>query len=214
MRITALERGARRRRFQLYVDGEFTLTVSPDVCLQFRLRTGDAISPEKLEAVREAEDKHVAMTSALRLLSYRRRSEREIRERLMKKGVSADVCESTITRLRETGLIDDEAFARAFVESRNRTSPRSRRMIAVELGARGIQTSIVNETASEVDEADAAYRAAAKRARSLKDAPFPDFRRRIGDFLLRRGFEFEVAAEAAMRLWNETRGEVAGGGGR
>lgn len=207
MRITALDKQSRRSTYELQIDGEAAFAVSPDIRLQFGLRAGDEISHERLIAVREAEERHVAMKSALRLLSYRPRSERELRERLAKKSVSEQIRDATIARLRENGLIDDDAYARTFVEGRDRTSPRGRRLLTAELRTKGVSKPIAEEATSDVDERQAAYRAAARRARSLAKVPFADFRRRLGDFLVRRGFDYETAGETVSRVWTETRGE-------
>lgn len=204
MRITALDRQPRRRNFKLQIDGEQPLSLSPDVCVQFGLRAGDEISDERLSAVREAEERHAAMKSALRLLSYRPRSEREIRDRLTKKGVRQEVRDATLARLREIGLIDDEAYARAFVESRGRASPRARRLIASELRTKGVGRQVADEAAADLDEREAAHRAAARRARSLTRVSFAEFRRRLGDFLVRRGFDYEMAEETVSQIWTET----------
>lgn len=208
MRITALDRQPRRRSLQLQIDGEPAFSLSPDVCVQFGLRTGDEITSERLLAVREAEERHSAMKSALRLLSYRPRSEREIKDRLAKKGIAPQIRDATVGRLRETGLIDDEAYARTFVESRGRTSPRGRRLIAAELRAKGVSKPIAEEASVDIDEPEAAYRAAVRRARSLTKVSLTDFRRRVGDFLVRRGFGYEIAGETVSRLWAETRGDA------
>ena len=206
MRITAIEPARRRQTFEIHVDGEPACTVDAEVCLQFGLRAGDAITPAKLAAVRDAEDRRAAMAAALRLLSYRPRSERELRDRLAQKGFTPETRDATVARLRDNGLLDDRAFATHFTESRDRSSPRSARLIAAELLAKGVRQPVARETASRIDDDDAAYRAAARRARSLASLPFPDFRRRVGDFLLRRGFSYDIAAGAVSRLWAELNG--------
>lgn len=208
MRITALDRKPRKQSYDLQIDGEAAFAVSSDIRVQFGLRAGDEITNERLNAVRDAEEKHVAMKSALHLLSYGPRSERELRDRLAKKSVRPEVRDETVARLRETGLIDDESYARTFVERRDRTSPRGRRLIGAELRTKGVSRPVADEATAEIDEKQAAYRAASRRARSLTKLPFADFRRRLGDFLVRRGFDYETAAETVSRLWSETRGEA------
>lgn len=211
MRITALERKPRRRSIDLYVDGEKALSLSADVCLQFGLSSGQEITPEDLAAIRRAESDHKAMASALRLLSYRQRSEREIRERLARKGVTADTVDLVVERLRGSGLLDDTAFAASFAESRDRTSPRSRRLIAAELQAKGVNGSVAEQSAEAIDEADAAYRAGSRRVKTLAGATEAEFRRRLGDFLLRRGFEYEMVEGTVRRLWREVEEAAADG---
>lgn len=209
MRITSLERRPRRSTLDLYIDDELALTLSRDTCVTFDLRAGAEISAEELTRVREAEAKHVAMKSALRLLAYSPRSEHELRDRLAKKGISGEIRDATIGRLRETGLVNDAEYARSFVESRNRTRPRGRRLLAAELRAKGVDVELADESASACDDADAAYRAGARRARSLSKQDHESFRRRLGNFLLQRGFDFEMSSRTVSRLWAEVNGEAA-----
>ncbi len=203
MRITALDRNARRQTLDLYIDDELALKVSHDTCVTFGLREGAEITSDQLSAVGDAEARHTAMKSALRLLSYRARSEREVRDRLNKKGIAADVRDSTIGRLREIGLLNDAEFAQSFVERRDRTSPRGRRLIVAELRSKGIESRHADEAAATLDDADAAYRAGLRRARSMSKLSPKDFRRRLGNFLVQRGFQFETASRTVSQLWTE-----------
>ena len=204
MRITSLERRPRRSTLDLYVDDELALTLSHDTCVTFDLRAGQKISQERLTTVREAEATHIAMKSALRLLAYTPRSEHELRDRLGKRGITVEACEATIGRLREVGLLNDEEYARSFVESRNRTSPRGRRLVAAELRSKGVDAKLADESAFTLSDADAAYRAGARRARSLLKLDHQKFRRRLGNFLMQRGFDFETSSQTVSRLWAET----------
>jgi regulatory protein len=160
-----------------------------------------------LKALEEAEARHSAMATALRLLAYRPRSEKEMRDALSRRRVEPAVLAETMTRLRDLRLLDDADFARSYVDLRDRTSPRGRRLLRSELIARGIDRTATDSPLANIDEADAAYRAASRRARSLSGQAYPDFRRRLGDHLLRRGFGYEVAQATVQRLWAETRGE-------
>lgn len=209
MRITALQPQA-RKRVAVHLDGVPALALSSDVCARFGLRTGDEISAGGLAQLQAAEVRHSALASALRLLSYRPRTEGEMRDRLTRKGVAPDVVESVIVRLRELRLLDDAAFSRSWVENRNLSSPRGRRLIVSELRAKRIGRRLADSSVAAVDEEDAAYRACARRARSLAGLPWRDFRRRLGDFLLRRGFEYETARAAIARTWGEMNGKQPG----
>lgn len=203
MRITAIERQPRRRRLNIHLDGRFALALSPEVLTDAGLHLGDSLTAADLDRLRESEARHSALASALRLLSYRPRSEAELRQRLARRGVPPPVIDDTIGHLRELGLADDEAFARSWVDSRQRTSPRSRRLLAMELGSKGVARQIGLDSLSAVDDGDAAYRAAARRAGPLASLPYTDFRRRLGAFLLRRGFDYETVRTTVARLWEE-----------
>lgn len=203
MRITALDRKGHRQTLDLYIDDELAFEITLETCATFGLREGTEISPDELDAVREADAKHVAMKSAIRLLSYRSRSEREIRDRLSKKGVASDALDATIGRLREVGLLNDAEFAQSFAERRDRTSPRGRRLIVAELRSKGVDSQHADEAAATLDDADAAYRAGQRRARSMGGLSANDFRRRLGNFLTRRGFDFQTASQTVSKLWIE-----------
>ena len=210
MRVTALERKPGGKRVELHLDGEPATALSAEVCLRFGLRVGDELTDAILDDLRDAETRHRALASALRLLSYRPRSEAELRGRLAQKTVAATVIEETIGRLRGAGLLNDEEFARSWVDSRDRTSPRSRRLISSELRAKGVDAGLAAQSVAGADDQDAAYRAAVRRARSRQALPYVEFRRRLGGFLLRRGFEYEVVKRVVARLWQENAGEGTG----
>jgi regulatory protein len=156
-----------------------------------------------LEEVRRAQARHRALESALRLLSYRPRSEAEIRTRLQRAGLPEDAAEETVERLRGAGLIDDESFARDWVDGRQGHSPRGRRLLASELRSRGIDRRILEGAVAGVDDFESAYRAAERRAAGLKSLPYQQFRQRLSGFLLRRGFDYETVRKTVARLWEE-----------
>ncbi|MFQ5471869.1 MAG: regulatory protein RecX, partial [Dehalococcoidia bacterium] len=87
--------------------------------------------------------------------------------------------------------------------------PRGRRLLAAELRAKGVDVELADESASACDDADAAYRAGARRAWSLSKQDHESFRRRLGNFLLQRGFDFEMSSRTVSRLWAEVNGEAA-----
>ncbi|MCI0832565.1 MAG: RecX family transcriptional regulator, partial [Chloroflexi bacterium] len=157
-----------------------------------------------------AEARHTAMTAALRLLSYRQRSEREMRDALRLRRIPEAIAGETLDRLRQLRLLDDQAFAEAWTESRQRNSPRGRRMLLAELAQKGIEREVAQASVAALDEEAAALRAGGKRARTLGGREFREFRRRLGDFLARRGFGYDVCEAAIKQLW----AEVGDSGGR
>lgn len=203
MRVTALERQSRHKAVKVYLDGGAPLVMSLEICLQFHLRVGDELSDARVAEIKDVQSRHAALQSALRLLTYRPRSGAELRDRLAQKGVVEGVLEATISRVRELRLIDDEAFARRHVDSRDRMSPRGRRLVASELRAKGIERGIAAQSVATLVDDDAAYRAATRRAIPLAASTYTQFRRRLTDFLLRRGFDHEVTRAVVARIWEE-----------
>ena len=148
-----------------------------------------------------------AMDLALRYLSYRPRSESEVRARLNRYGYEDDVIARTLDRLRGLGLIDDASFAVFWKENRASFNPRSSRLVAQELRQKGVSSEIIAETVETLDNEAEAYRAGYKKAHSLKRADYYGFRTKLGAFLHRRGFGCEVIRVVVERLWREKEGE-------
>jgi regulatory protein len=213
MMVTAVERIARRRvRVQVYVDGVAALDLPAAVARAEGLAPGRAIECGDVEALAAKEQRRLAMTTAAAMLARRPRSEREIRRRLAQRKVEAGVINETIERLRAVRLIDDAAFAQSWTESRDRTSPRGRRLLVQELRTAGVDAAVATEAVADVDDADAAYRLASSRMRSLAALDREAFRSRLGGFLQRRGFGWDVVRRTVEQCWGEIGGENADAG--
>ena len=159
-------------------------------------------SIEQVRAERsEITDPTLVLEAALRFLEARQRSSAEVRRRLLLHGYRADLVETSIERLTELGMIDDAAFARAWVESRDRARPRGERALRQELARKGIDRAIRDETLAERDvdrpdaDEDAARRLLERHASAL--ALVPDLRarrQRAFALLARHGFDSELCA--------------------
>ena len=210
MRVSAIERPPRKRRYDVRIDDARVVSLSRDVLATANLRVGQELDEQRVAELEAAEARHNAMSSALRLLSYRPRSEREMRDAMRSRRIPDAIAGETLGRLKELRLLDDRAFAETWAESRQRNSPRSRRMILAELAQKGVEREVAQESVAAIDEEDAAVRAGRKRSLTLRSCEFRDFRRRLGDFLARRGFGYDVCDTAIKRLW----AEVSASGGQ
>ncbi len=143
------------------------------------------------------------LDTALRYLSYRPRSEWEIRKYLEKRGVSPSSVGAVLLSLREQGLLNDVAFAEFWKTNRESFSPRSQAMLRSELRRKGIAQDIIAEVIQEVDEEASAYEAAQKKARRFAGSDYDSFRRGVAAFLRQRGFNHEVSQQTINHLWKE-----------
>ncbi len=210
MIITAINpKPHRRNRVDVYVDGELAFDLARDTVSKRELRPGRPIDRAEIDAIVAADARRSALDTAAAMLAHRPRSEREIRRRLAQRKCDPVLIDETVERLRGMKLIDDAEFARAWAESRDRSSPRGRRLIAGELRAYGVTAAVADEAAATVSEADAAYRVAAKRMRSLTGADYRAFRDRLGSHLQRRGFAWDVVRSTVERCWSESGGAPA-----
>jgi regulatory protein len=201
-KITALIVQKRNKeRVNVYIDGEFAFGLA--LIEAIRLHKGQELTDAEIERLRGLDEIEVAHEAALKFLSYRPRSVAEVRKRLQEKDLSAEAVEAVLGRLQEAHLLDDQAFARYWVENREQFEPRSARALRFELRRKGVPDGDISASLEELDEEDAAYRAARAQARRLNSLDIQNFRKRLGDFLLRRGFGYEVIKHAVNRLWEE-----------
>ena len=143
-----------------------------------------------------------ALGRALNLISYRQRTEAELRRRLSEKA-APDVVDIAVERLKEQGLIDDAKYAREWSDSRSRRSPRSSRLIIRELVSKGVAPSLAESSVEELDDEDTALDAASRFARRLSDTDYEQFHRRLWGHLQRRGYGAGVSRRVISRLWQQ-----------
>jgi regulatory protein len=143
------------------------------------------------------------LDAAYYYLSYRPRSEGEIRQWLRKRGFPAEVTETAIAKLREQNLSDDLAFAQFWKDNRLSFRPKSKRLIKRELRDKKVATEIIEQVTQDIDDEEIAYKLGSSRLPALTHLDYPDFYRRISSYLTYRGFNYEVIKRTASLLWQE-----------
>ena len=114
-----------RERVNVYLDGEFAFGLPLSEAA--RLRRGQFLSDEDIERLKAMDAYARARDAALRYLASRPRSEAEVRQYLARKGFDDPTVNRVIGRLHEWGYLDDEAFARSWVQDRERFRPQGHR---------------------------------------------------------------------------------------
>lgn len=195
-------------RYNLFLDGEFVAGLALDVIARHGLRVGDEVSPAQLAALQDDESTARALQDALRFLSFRPRSIVEVRRYLARRAVDDATTERVIVRLADLRLLDDRDFATYWVENRQSFSPRGPRALQAELRQKGVPQQEIADAIEEIggDEDTAAEAAARPRVARLRNLDNPTFRRRMSDFLLRRGFSYGVTRRVVDKLWAEIGG--------
>ncbi len=165
----------------------------------------------KRERRAEVDDPELVLAAGLQFLEVRSRSVAEVRRRLTQAGYRADLVDGALARLLELGMLDDEAFARSWIESRDRARPRGEIALRRELALKGVDRASVDMLLAERAEAadtgegspdeEAATRLLARHARALERVTDPRARRqRAYALLARHGFDPDTCA-AAVRAW-------------
>lgn len=213
MQITDLEPQVNNaERVNVYVDGRYLLGVNAVIVLRMELRIGQELLPEQLEQLRSEDAEQQAVDRALNYLSFRPRSREEVRRYLQRKETPPYIIDAALERLDRLDFVNDRAFVEFWVENRDKFNPRGARALKNELRMKGVERDIVDELVDKDQDEELALRAARKKATSLARLPgidYPTFRNRLGAFLQRRGFGYEVVTHAVKSLWNELKQENA-----
>lgn len=201
--VTAIEPQKKNpRRVNVYLDGEFAFGLTRVVAAW--LTIGQTLAEEKLASLQAEEARENVYQKALHFLSYRPRSTAEVRQNLNKHNVPETLIEATLERLQHNGLVNDEAFAHAWVENRTEFRPRSRSALRMELRRKGLNDEVIQSILEEsVDDEALAQQAARKYVRRLEGLERSEFRHKLSGFLARRGFSYSTIAPLVSQVWHE-----------
>jgi regulatory protein len=180
-----------------------------DVSAGVRAWTGEPPPPDAEAEGPDADPESVARTILLDALTGQARSRRELRDRLAKKDVPDELAERLLDRFSEVGLVDDAAFARSWVESRQRSRGLARRALAQELRRKGVDDDTTRSVLDDLDpaqEEEAARQLVRKKMRSLRGVDHATATRRLAGLLARKGYP----AGLAFTVVREELGEAAG----
>jgi regulatory protein len=195
------------QRDSVYVDRRYAFSLDRESTVKLGLRIGLELLPETLERIQGELARRHAMDAALRLLSYRGRSRKEIHDRLRRRGMSEDLIELTCNRLTELGLLNDEHFAEILTRDRIEFARKGSHQIRAELRRKGIAKPLIEQALAQVGNEDDSARALIARTRRRYAGLEPRERcRKLHDLLLRRGFPFDVVSRV---LAEEARGAVS-----
>jgi regulatory protein len=207
MRITALEpQVSNAERINLYVDGHFLLGVHAEVVFQMGLALEQELSPAQVEQLRHEEELQRAVDRAFNYLSFRPRSREEVRRYLRRKQTPPELIESVLARLDRLNLVNDRDFASFWIENREQFNPRGAQVLKNELRMKGVARDVADELVEEEKDEERAMHAGRKKALSLIHIPgidYATFRNRLGSFLQRRGFSYEVSKRTIRMLWED-----------
>ncbi|WP_372735208.1 regulatory protein RecX [Nocardioides sp.] len=158
----------------------------------------------------EADPESVGRRILLDQLTGRARSRHELSDKLASRGVPEPVATALLDRFEAVGLIDDAAFARAWVTQRQETKGLSRRVLAQELRRKGVEDEVAREALDEIDpaaEVQAAHDLVRRKMRSMQRLDDQVATRRLAGMLARKGYPpglcFSVVREELARAGRE-----------
>lgn len=196
----------KKDRFNIYVGGKFAFGLAAETLVKSGLKVGQEVSEKEIEKLVFENETSQLLEKALRFLSFRPRSEREVCDYLIKKSQTSfdGVIDKILERLGRLGYVNDVEFAKWWVEQRQTHKPRGARLIRSELYQKGVSREIIDKVLGEAEgyggEVERAIKAANRKLSSYENLGPRERRQKIVQHLSRRGFGWEVIQEAISSL--------------
>ncbi len=187
MKITSIKQQVKRRnRYSVFVDDSYAFSLSEDGLLSSGLASGQEIDAERYKELKKAAGMDKAYGNALRYAALRPRSEWEMQDYYRRKEIDEEAAERISDRLRRVGLVDDKAFALAWISNR-RLRPVSARRLQLELKQKHVPQAVIDDVLCETapDEREELRKLIAK-----KRVRYPD-RQKLMQYLVRQGFGYD-----------------------
>lgn len=200
-RVSKIEPQKRNpKRRSVFLEGKFAFGLDEEVLYKYGLKEGEEIEQRKIEQIIRSETRKEAKEAALRFLSYRRRSEKEVRDKLKRKELAKELIDEVIEDLKRLDLIDDYDFACAWIRDRVSNNPRGKALLKQELWKKGIKNETVEKALKEYfknadEELNLARKLMEKRKKRYANLKENVAKRRMTDFLLRRGFSYDIVKQ-------------------
>lgn len=210
-KITSLQTQASDpNRVSIFVDDHFLMGVSALIVLKMGLRLQQELTKAQIQELEQEEALQKATDRAMNYLASRPHSRQEVKRYLRQKETPPEMIDTVLERLGELKLIDDETFANFWVESRGHFRPKGAQALRSELKMKGVERDVIDEVVTGEQDEELALTAGRKKAVTLvrqPDIDFNTFRTRLGPFLQRRGFSYQVTKHAVQTLWQEFKDE-------
>ena len=190
MKITSIKQQVKQKDwYSVFVDEKYAFSLSESALLESKLTSGTAISAGKLRELKKLSDDDKIYNRTLNYIALRPRSKWEIEFYLQRKKASPPLIESILNKLSIIGLIDDEKFAKAFINDRRLLRPASRRKLINELRKKHISNEIIEKAiGNESEDEQAALQAVIGRKR--RQTKYQDDQK-LMQYLARQGFNYQ-----------------------
>lgn len=188
MKISAIKQQIKRPdRYSVYIDEKYSFSLNETQLLESGLTIGQELNPAKIQELQYTSKLGKLYDKTLNLLSFRLRSEWELRDYLKRNKQDQTTIDQVLKLLSKSGYVDDERFARRWVENRRLLKPISRRKLWAELKQKHIANEIIDQvlTNDETDELKILEQLVQRKAKR-----YPD-KQKLMQYLARQGFNYD-----------------------
>jgi len=207
MKITKIKKQKRRKnRYNLYVDGEFFEGVDENTVVKLNLYKGKVVEKGDLERIRKVEIEEKLHDKVLRLISRFPKTEKELKDYILKKGYSKEISQKEINRLKEYDLIDDDNYVENYVKSNRKYSIR---MLKNKLYKKGVPGKIIEKHLSGEDiqkkELKILKKLAKKKFKRVDTLGEKEQKEKVFAYLARKGFNFDDINKIVKKILRDKR---------
>jgi regulatory protein len=198
VKITSIKQQAKRSdRYSIFVEGKYSFSLSEGALIENKLASGQELSSEQVKDFKRLSTDDKLYHQALRYVAIRPRTEWEISFYLQRKQASPSLISSTLNKLRNIDLINDEKYARSFVNDRKLLRPTSRRKLIAELKKKRISDEIIQKVlgGDKQDDQVAIQEVIVRKRRQTK---YQDDLK-LMQYLARQGFNYDDIKRALQK---------------
>jgi regulatory protein len=201
MLITQITRQEKdKNRCSIFIDDKFFMGIYEDTLVKFRLRKGDEVTEQALKEIKFYDEINFGKKIALKYLSYKPRSKKEIEKKLTVLKLSENSIKEVINWLESIRYLNDDHYSKIFIENKTVRKPIGRRLLIQKLLQSGIEKEIIEKNILELysgeKELTAAISVLKKYSKKVKAKNENEKKRKCFQYLLSRGFEYGVVTEA------------------
>lgn len=199
-KITGIEPQKRKGRYNIFLDGDFAFGADKETIYTFGLRKNDELTENKINEIKEYDEFNFGKKIAYRFLNYKPRTEKEIIKKLKEYKISVKSTEKIISALKDLKYIDDNQFAKLYLEEKLANNPKGKRLIAIKLAEKGINKEVIGNVIdsqyNEENEIKKAKELLQKYLKKVRAKSETDKKQKCFRYLLSKGFDYEIVKSA------------------
>jgi len=194
--ITSIEEQKKKGRYNIFLDGEYAFGLYKETIYHFGLRSKEELNDKKIEELKSYDEINFGKKVAYRFLNFKPRSEKEVRTKLKGHKLSDESIDKILDSLKEFKFVNDEQYAKMYIESRVSLKPEGRRSLKIKLAQKGIgkETSekTVEENYTEETEFQKALDLVTKYQKKVKAKTPIEKKQKCYRHLLSKGFSYDL----------------------
>lgn len=188
MKITAIKAQVKNAdRYSVFIDDKYAFSLSVNALIEAKLRVGQEVSESQITELKEASSVDKLFGVAVRYVAIRPRSKDEVRQYLRRKKADSQTIDDILASLISRGLLNDEDFARSWIESRRLLKSSSKRKLSAELQQKKVDLSLIDSALQEYSDLDQLKKLIEKKQNQPK---YKEDQQKLLAYLARQGFNY------------------------